>query len=240
MDFFERYIVPSLVGHIDYECVVESIDYSNKEINVQTSKGIKRADKVILTAPVKTLQQGAIEFRPPLPKSKQKAIDKVRVWDGCKAFIQFTNAFYPTLYSIGIKPSSAGQKLFYDAAYGQRSSQNVLGLFAVGVAAHQYQSFDDESRIDFLLSELDELFDGQASPNYVKHVFQNWTAEPYARGAYVLDYENWRRVRTLGRSVGGRLFFAGDAYTTGEDWSSVHAAARSAQRAVQEILTLGN
>ncbi|MEM6648431.1 MAG: FAD-dependent oxidoreductase, partial [Bacteroidota bacterium] len=59
-----------------------------------------------------------------------------------------------------------------------------------------------------------------------------WNADPFANGAYMVDYEDWRRVRTLGEPVGDTLYFAGDAYTTGDDWSSVHAAARSARRAV--------
>ncbi|HBR99197.1 MAG TPA: hypothetical protein DD979_17735 [Gammaproteobacteria bacterium] len=67
--------------------------------------------------------------------------------------------------------------------------------------------------------------------------FQNWNAEPFAKGAYVYDYEDWRVLQRLGESVDERLFFAGDAYTQGEDWSSVHAAARSARRAVTDILS---
>ena len=43
-------------------------------------------------------------------------------------------------------------------------------------------------------------------------------------------------MKRLGESVNNKLFFAGDAYTTGSDWSSVHAAARSAKRAVDELV----
>jgi len=56
------------------------------------------------------------------------------------------------------------------------------------------------------------------------------------KNLYVYDDENWRRVRTLGASVNGNLYFAGDAYTTGDDWSSVHTAARSAIRAIEEMV----
>ncbi|MEL6659984.1 MAG: FAD-dependent oxidoreductase [Bacteroidota bacterium] len=65
---------------------------------------------------------------------------------------------------------------------------------------------------------------------------QNWNAEPYANGAYVTAYEDGREVAILGQSVSNKLYFAGDAYTTGYDWSSVHAAARSAKRAVGELV----
>ncbi|MEO1520276.1 MAG: NAD(P)/FAD-dependent oxidoreductase [Cyanobacteria bacterium J06633_2] len=236
-DFFEQYLVPFVEEHITYNAVVEAVDYSAETIQVETQNGTYSADRVIVTVPVKMLQNGAIAFTPALPKDKQNAIDTVRVWDGCKAFIEFSQKFYTAAVAFEIIPETAGQKLYYDASYGQDTTQHVLGLFAVGTGTRPYVELNDDDLIEYMLNELDELFDGQASPNYVKHIFQNWNAEPYANGAYVVDHENWRRVRTLGKSVDNRLFFAGTAYTEGKDWSSVHTAARSARRAVEEILT---
>ncbi|MEM9023564.1 MAG: FAD-dependent oxidoreductase, partial [Bacteroidota bacterium] len=134
-----------------------------------------------------------------------------------------------------IVPEEAGQKLYYDASYGQNTTQHVLGLFAVGTGATPYLQRTGDELINYMLAELDLLYNGQASANYVKHIFQNWNEEPFANGAYVYDYEDWRRLRTLGEPVGDKLLFAGDAYTIGEDWSSVHTAARSAIRAVAAI-----
>mgnify|MGYP001794529951 CR=1 FL=1 len=235
-DFFEQYIVPFVAERIAYSVVVEAIDYSGETIQVKTQNDTYSADRVIVTVPIKMLQNGAIRFTPVLPNNKQNAIDNVRVWDGCKAFIEFSKKFYPAMAGFEIMPETAGQKLYYDASYGQETDQHILGLFAVGTGTRPYVSLSDSERIEYMLNELDELFDGQASPNYVKHIFQNWNAEPYANGAYVVSHENWRTLRALGRSIDDRLFFAGAAYTDGLDWGSVHAAARSARRAVEEIL----
>ena len=235
-DFFEQYVVPSVQSKIRYNKVVESIDYSGDQVIVRTGTEEFTADKVIVNVPVKLLQNGAISFTPALPNDKADAINNVTVWDGCKAFIEFSEKFYPAFVAFDIQPESAGQKLYYDAAYGQNSSRNVLGLFAVGTGTLPYVNLSDTALIEYMLNELDEIFDGQASANYIKHTFQNWNEEPFANGAYIFDDENWRRVRTLGESVGNKLYFAGDAYTTGDDWSSVHAAARSAIRAVQELV----
>lgn len=235
-DFFEEYLIPSVGAQIAFEKVVTSIDYTGEKIFVKTANETFSADKVILTVPVKILQNGALNFVPELPKNKVKAINKVTVWDGCKAFIEFSEKFYPTFTGFDITPESAGQKLYYDAAYGQDTSQHILGLFAVGEGTLPYVNLSDTELKDYMLAELDELFDGQASANYIKHIFQNWNEAPYANGAYVYDQENWKRIRTLGQSVENKLFFAGDAYTEGEDWSSVHTAARSAKRAIKELL----
>ncbi|MEM7330929.1 MAG: NAD(P)/FAD-dependent oxidoreductase [Chloroflexota bacterium] len=236
-DFFEQYIVPSVGSHITYNAVVKAIDYSTETIQVATEDQTYSANRVIMSVPVKMLQNGAVTFTPELPEEKQDAIDSVTVWDGCKAFIEFNEKFYPAFVGFEITPERAGQKLYYDAAYGQDTTQHVLGLFAVGSGTRPYIELNDDELIAYMLSELDDLFDGQATPNYVKHIFQNWNAEPYANGAYVFDHEDWRKVRTLGDSVDDRLFFAGTAYTDGSDWSSVHTAARSARRAVDEILS---
>jgi len=235
-DFFDQYIVPSIKGNISFNQVVESVDYSSENIVVKTADQTYSADKVIITAPIKMLQMGAISFLPELPQAKQNAIKSVTVWDGCKAFIEFSEKFYPAFTAFETIPASAGQKLYYDAAYGQNSKQNILGLFAVGTDAQTYIRRENNNLIEYILSELDEIFEGKASSSYVKHIFQNWNAEPFARAAYIYDAENWRSVRTLGESVEDKLYFAGDAYTTGEDWSSVHTAARSAIRAIKELL----
>jgi len=42
-------------------------------------------------------------------------------------------------------------------------------------------------------------------------------------------------VRTLGKPVDGKLYFAGEAYSDGEDWGSVHAAVRAAKMVVEEL-----
>ncbi|MEL6974045.1 MAG: FAD-dependent oxidoreductase [Bacteroidota bacterium] len=236
LDFFETYVVPSLQNKISYNEIVESIDYSGENILVNTSNGGFQAEKVIVTVPVKLLQNGSITFTPQLPDNKLNAINNVTVWDGFKAFIEFSQKFYPTAIGFDITPESAGQKLYYNAAYGQNSNQHVLGLFTVGSGTLPYRQLSDDALIEYMLNELDALFDGQASSNYIKHISQNWNEEPFANGAYVYDQENWRRVRTLGESVDDKLFFAGTAYTDGEDWSSVHTAARSAVRAVNELV----
>ncbi|WP_299537252.1 FAD-dependent oxidoreductase [Ulvibacterium sp.] len=235
-DFFEAYITPFVRDRISYGQIVKTIDYSGEQVIVQTTNGEFSANRVIVTVPVKMLQKGTIAFIPELPSEKQDAINNVTVWDGCKAFIEFSEKFYPTFIGFDITPETDGQKLYYDAAYGQNTAQNILGLFAVGTGTLPYVNLSDDNLLDYMLTELDALFDGQASANYVKHLFQNWNEAPFANGAYLVDHEDWRRVRTLGESVGNQLFFAGDAYTTGEDWSSVHAAARSAKRVVEALL----
>ena len=235
-DFFEQYVVPSIKSKIRFNSVVESIDYQTDQLLVRTKEESFTADKVILTVPVKLLQQNAIQFDPQLPSKKLKAINEVTVWGGCKAFIEFDEKFYPTVTGFEIKPETAGHKLYYDAAYGQDTMLHIVGLFAVGSVANPYLEREGDNRIDYILKELDEIFEGKATPNYKRHIFQNWSDEPFAQGAYVHYFADWGDIKALGKSVDDKLYFAGDAYTDGSDWSSVHAAANSAIQAVKELI----
>ena len=42
-------------------------------------------------------------------------------------------------------------------------------------------------------------------------------------------------VKKLGETINKKVYFAGGAYTDGEDWVSVHTAAKSAKRVIDEI-----
>ncbi|MEN0004831.1 MAG: FAD-dependent oxidoreductase [Bacteroidota bacterium] len=238
LDFFETYILPSVQSKITFNTPVTAIDYATDDIVVTAQSGETfRANKVIVAVPLKILQNGMINFTPVLPDKKQEAIRNVKVWSGFKAFFKFTTKFYPTYISFPNSATPEGQLQYYDAAYAQNTSDHILGLFSTGAPAEIYQSLSANAQRDYILNELDTIFGSNiASSSYIEHIVQSWNKEPYANGAYATAYEDWRVIRTLGESIHNKIYFAGDAYTTGTDWSSVHAAARSARRAVEELV----
>ena len=78
----------------------------------------------------------------------------------------------------------------YDAAYGQNLKRNTLGLFSVGTGSLPYRQLSDNELKEYMLQELDELFDGKASRYYLQHISQNWDKDPFAKGVYLTDKEN--------------------------------------------------
>ncbi len=234
-NFFDEYIVPSIASKIRYNTPVESIDYSGDQVLVNTPNEQWSADKVIVSVPLKILQDGDLSFIPSLPQAKQDAINEPTIWEGFKAFFEFSNKFYSGEYVYNINPSSDGQKIYYDAALGQNTTKNIMGLFVVGKPALDYIALSGDALRDFMLSEIDGIYANQATPNYIKHLTQDWNNEPYIKSGYMTDYADWRTVRTLGESVANKVYFAGGAYTDGEDWVSVHTAAQSAKRAVEAL-----
>lgn len=234
-NFYSDYIVPSIADRIVYNTVVQSVDYSGEQILIQTPTGPFTADRVIVSVPLKILQDGDVQFMPALPQQKTEAIQDTVIWEGFKAFFAFKTPFFADELVFPITPSSAGEKIYYNATLGQNSSHHILGLFTVGTPAQDYITRSGDELRDFILQELDALYAGQATPNYLKHIAQNWQDEPFIRSGYMSDHADWQTVRELGRSVDKKLFFAGGEYTDGEDWVSVHTAALSARRAVEEL-----
>lgn len=231
-NFYEQYIVPSIAHKIGYNTVVKNIDYSGDKVVITANNRVFEADKIIVSVPLKILQLGEIEFNPLLPKAKQEALNNVAIWDGFKAFFEFTSKFYDDEYEFKITPETDGQKIYYNAALGQDSSKHILGLFVVGKPARDFLSLSDDELKNFVLKELDQIYGNRATPNYVKHIHQNWNNEPYIKGGYLSDHADWELVKILGQPVANKLYFAGGAYTDGEDWVSVHLAAASAKNAV--------
>ena len=237
LDFFETYVLPGIADRIAYDTPVAVVDTTGDLVRLtDTSGAIHEAEKVIVTVPLKILQRRDIEFRPPLGDDRLDAIDSATVWSGFKAFVEFDQAFYPTTVAFADSLTDEGQRLYYDAAYGQETEANILGLFSVGAQAERYQAMSDDEFVTEVLAELDEVFDGAASASYVRHIVQNWNEEPFAGAAYLEDDAPGWISRALAEPVGDTVFFAGDAYTSFDDWSSVHAAARSAAEAVDELL----
>jgi monoamine oxidase len=182
------------------------------------------------------LQDGDITFTPKLPQHKVDAFNDVTFWDGMKVFVKFAEAFYPTFLEFADTERQLGDRVYYDAAYGRPTDDNILGFFIVGEPVNTYKNLSDDALKNVILTELDDIFAGQASQHYLSHIAQVWSREPFIRGAYVRDSENWRKVAVLGESVADKVYFAGEAYTDGDDWGFVHTAAQSAMNAVDVLV----
>tara|TARA_B100000497_G_C7434488_1_gene270995 strand:- start:14 stop:307 length:294 start_codon:yes stop_codon:yes gene_type:complete len=87
------------------------------------------------------------------------------------------------------------EKVYFDAAYGQKSDKKIMGLFFVGEFVNLYDSLSKEELKETILKEIDSLFSDQATPSYFANVYQNWNKEPFIRGGYLSDHSNWKLVK---------------------------------------------
>lgn len=239
LDVFDEHVTPGLTDALRLDSPVAEVDHSGDRVVVTEVSGeVHEADAVIVTVPPVVLREGDIRFTPELPSALDDALGAVDVWGGLKVFLECTERFYPTGLIFPDSFTDAGEYLYYDAAHGEDTETNLLGLFAVGDPAEKYRAATAAETVDIVLAELDEVFDGAASDAYISHRVQDWNAEPFIRQAYVADSNPSRLVRPLGRPVAARMLLAGDSYSDGEDWGSVHVAVRSARNAVGRLIDL--
>lgn len=237
LTFFNEYIVPTIQSNILFGKQIVFIDYRGDKVQLlDQHDSVHHADKVIVTVPLKILQRGDIQFYPPLPGDKLAAIEEATVWSGIKVFLAFSEEFYPTGLALPNSDTKEGQRWYYNAAFAESTESNILGLFAVGDQAKQYQALSDMALRDHILAELDAVFEGKASKTYIKHIVQNWDEETFIGAAYLEDYAREGISHILSKPINDKLYFAGEAYSDEDDWGSVHNATRSAKDAVERIL----
>lgn len=236
-DFFNQLVTPSLKQKIHYNSPVQNIDYRNDEIIIKANSGKEyTADKVLVTVPVKILQNEYITFQPPLPSQQIAAIKKEHMPGGLKVFMEFSEKFYPqVLFPNGLlKGAFGGNYMYYDECYGKQSSKNILGLFAVGKPSEKYTSLEtDDAIINYILKELDEMFEGKASTHYIKHIIQNWNAEPFIQGSYSSRKGD---PKTMSAPIDHKVYFAGEAMNTNGHTIAVHGASESAYLTLMQML----
>ncbi len=238
LGFLDQYIAPTALPQTRFNRKITAVDYSGETITATTDSGESySSDKILITVPLRILQDNDITFTPGLPSNKQTALSEALMWPGIKVFLEFSEKFYPTFLEFADTDGDSGEKLYYDAAFGQNSSRHVLGLFAVGTAADPYIALSDNNLRNYILNELDAVFSGQASQNYLQHIVQNWSNEPLTRGAYMQNFQNSATPRTLFQAVANKVYFAGEAYSDLDDWGGAHVAARTAKKAVESMIT---
>jgi len=239
--FFEKYIVPDIFNKIVLNKPIVEIDYSTDKVRLKTSNNeTYEADKILITTPIKTLQNQQILFSPTLPTKKLDAINSISMGDGLKIFVEFKERFYPDVLTFGnlFEAISAEEKYVYDAAFRKNSSKHILGLFAINDKARAYTQLSTEDEIiNKFLGELDEIFEGKASANYVQHIIQNWSKEPYIQGAYSYSFDGDQKtiVDVITDSIENKIYFAGEAYSINHQ-ATVHGACESAYAMVEKIL----
>lgn len=239
-DYFDEFIVPDLANRLILNSPVQEIDYSRTTIQVTTTDStVYSGDRVIVTVPLTMLKNNSITFLPELPSDKVNALNQVDMPDGLKVFIEMEENFYPDITVVGglfdFIGEDSGEALYYNAAFRKDTNRNVLALFGVGDPIKRYTGQGSHDNIiDYIMTELDEIFSGSASRKYVQHVVQNWTSEPYIMGSYS-HYDNYSALDVLARPIDGKVYFAGEAYSD-ESQATVHGAAETAWRAVRQIL----
>lgn len=238
--FFERFVLPSIQGKIAYEAAVSQISKQGDRLALRLADGRSLAtDKVVITVPLSVLQRGQIAFQEGLAPPDMDALTDIDFGSGFKVFLKFGERFYPDMLfegpRVGALADTWAEKIYYDAAFGKPTRQNILGLFTVSETPLRRASMDDAALVQDVLAELTEIYGAVVKASFLDAAVQNWTQVPTIMGSYSMGSTGATDAAEILAPVQGRVFFAGEVLGQ-EAGSTVHGAAFSAQRAVAQLL----
>jgi monoamine oxidase len=152
---------------------------------------------------------------------------------GMKVFLKFRKPFF-----AGNILGGAICATYIDEGIGKKEEDFVLMAFVMGDQAAYLTSLNSDEAITVaLLQELDVMYQGQATENFVKAHVQNWTLHPFIRGAYSYSTVGMGNARTIAaQSVEDKIFFAGEAMNIEGHHQTVHGAAETGYKEVLNIL----
>lgn len=233
-DLIDTQFASQVKNKILFNTIVTKIDYSQSTIQITDSNNnTYNADKVIITVPIPILKSADIQFIPTLPNEKITAFSKIGMDAGMKVFLKFSNKFFDQNIIGG--PICAA---YADDSIGKAQNDNVLLAFIMGVQAEYLTSLGSDTAITTaLLQELDTMYNGQATASFVASHVQNWTINPFVKGAYsysTIGMGDARKVAT--KPINKKLYFAGEAMNTNGHHQTVHGAVETGYREVINIL----
>ena len=233
-DLIEKQIAIHVQEQIQFNTAVKQIDYSGPIIQVtDTNNNVYTADKIIVTVPITILKSGDIEFVPALPTEKTTAFSKIGMDAGMKVFLKFSSKFFDENI-LGGSICAA----YADDSIGKVQDDNILLAFVMGQQAEYLTSLGSDSAItNALLQELDTMYNGQATASFVDSHVQNWTTNPFVRGAYSYSTVGMGDARKVAsETVAKKLYFAGEAMNLNGHHQTVHGAIETGYREVINLI----
>eukprot|EP01038_Epipyxis_sp_PR26KG_P005208 gene5208-7246_t len=232
----------------DYNCImynkcVVSVDYrANDVIIVSCDDGSSyTCKKVIITVPLTILKENIIDFSPLLPDYKVAAIQSLGMGHGMKIILKFKTCFWGENIR-GITTTGYASYIWTPGLNKTNATNNILICFIMGEKAEYLSTFTNpDIAVGICLDELNELFEGLAHENFIDYIIQDWSKEPFIKGAYSFPGPYSYKSKTdnaridLSSSIDQKLFFAGEA-TSIHHPATVHGAMESSVRVVVEVM----
>ena len=234
-DLIDKQIASQVKDQILVNTIITKIDYSQSEIILTDSNNNTfNANKVIITVPISILKSGDIQFIPALPDEKTAAFAKIGMDAGMKVFLKFSNKFFDQNI-IGGSVCAA----YADDSIGKAQNDNILLAFIMGEQAEYLTALGSDAAItSALIQELDIMYNGQASASFIASHVENWTTNPYVKGAYSYSTIGMGDARKIAsQALSEKLYFAGEAMNTNGHHQTVHGAVETGYREVINILT---
>jgi monoamine oxidase len=217
---------------------VTAVDWSGRDVRLETPSGTVTASSVIIAVPVNVLAADAIRFTPALPAHVMQAAQDCPMGSFEKlvylldrplegfghTYSEVVDALPPTRQTFGFIINPFGQPML---------QAHVGGTYARDLEAAGEGAMD-EAAMDTMVFALGS----DIRKRIVKRLFTHWTSDPWTRGAYSCCKPGRAPARAaFSEFVGGKIAFAGE-HCSPNFYSTVHGAHLSGFKAVEQLVSL--
>jgi monoamine oxidase len=233
--------------HVQLNSPVKSINYSADPVKIVLEDGTEvTGNKVIVTVPVSILKNGII-FSPGLPAAKTTALGRLGMDPSMRVILDFKKNFWGDETSFIWGGSLAPQ--YFSGGVGRSEFYQTMSITINGPKALELSNLgSDDAVVMALLTELDKLYDNQATafirknlpPNEDTMIYfiKDWTKEKYVKGgfSYPLAATTLDDRTALMAPINDRMFFAGEATDISGEPGTINGALTSAERVAEDVV----
>lgn len=229
---------------------VEKIVLKKSTVKVECSNGSElSANHVLITLPLGVLKQPNHLFDPPLPKTKQDAINRIGFGLVGKFFLYYEKPFWNDSNSYSFIPSTDYPKSWKDSIQGffkVDNNSNFLIGWLVGPNTFQYESVSNEELKNTSVDLLKTYLKNSDIPEPDEIFRFNYCTNELFKGCYSYismetrreDFNNYSDPILDDNDI-PRILFAGEA-TCAYAYSTMHGALDSGKREAYRILNLSS
>lgn len=203
---------------------------------VTTTQGEIDAETVIVTASTNALVSGLIDFDPVLPAWKLEALHAVPLGYANKIALQLREDALADVpeHSVGV---SLGVREMINLRF-RPYGRNLVDGYIGGPLCSELELAGETAMIALGTEAMTAILGSEARNAITAAAVSRWQSERYIRGGYAAALPGLADKRPdLGKPVGDRLFFAGEA-TSPEYFSTCHGAWISGAAAVEQAASV--
>jgi monoamine oxidase len=232
--------------HIRLDAAATAVTWKRGHVTVAASVSGRaeqfEAERCICTIPLGVLAAGSPQFEPE-PRNLRDAIGAIAMGHAARITLRFRRRVWedrPELRGLGFLFS---QERWMPTWWTAAPAEAPLITGWMGGPRAEAAPPDPAEWLDPALATLGKLL--SEPPDVLRREMvswhaHNWTADPFARGAYTyVRVGGLEAQRRFGLPVEDTLYFAGEATDAEGYWSTVHGAMASGERAARLILDSG-
>lgn len=216
---------------------VKKIEHGHDSVTVHTKAGeLFNADFVVVTFSLGVLQHREVDFSPPLPHTKQMAIDMLGFCKFTHIYVQFPHSFWDETMYILRASKIRGHFSCWQNMNTIYKGSNILQLSLFGDDANWVDRSSDHMVMQEVLRYLQLLYPNTTIPEPSGFKVSRWNTDPFTRGAFSYWPTGFTtEIMKDFQAPIGRVFFAGE-HLDPLHYGFVHGAYRSGQQTAGNII----